>query len=436
MGSEGRPLQTNGIFRNLPTFDPSIKGKTALVTGANGISGFHTMRVLLESPERWTKVWAASRRPPPPEMLDLLPKEARSRVEHVACDFLSSPEEIAKQLKEKGVTADAVFFYSYAQPPPKGSAWSNAQELCDVNSALLDNFLGSLDIAGIKPARFLLQTGAKNYNIHQGPARTPFVESAPRVNVEPNFYYPQEDSLWKWSERHGSAWNIICPAWIIGAVNNAAMNALHPFAVYAAVQAHKGEKTDFPGTYETWLANTEHSTAYLTGYLSEWAVLEDKCKNQKFNASDGCLVANNRLWPEIARWYGTTSVEQPELDESKLTTIPGQPGPIPLGYGPPMTIRFKWSFMEWASKPENQKAWEEIMKKHNLTDNPFKDVKAGFEFGDMAANPFGFLSMNKARHFGWSGFVDTQESLFMAYSEMSRIGMLPPPVVDRANPLI
>lgn len=133
MGSAGRPLQTKGIFHNLPTFDPSIKGKVALVTGANGISGFHTMRVLLESPERWAKVWAASRRPPPPEMLNLLPKEARSRVEHVACDFLSPPEEIAKQLKEKGVTADAVFFYSYAQPPPKGAAWSNAQELCDVN---------------------------------------------------------------------------------------------------------------------------------------------------------------------------------------------------------------------------------------------------------------------------------------------------------------
>lgn len=76
------------------------------------------------------------------------------------------------------------------------------------------------------------------------------------------------------------------------------------------------------------------------------------------------------------------------------------------------------------------------MKKHNLTDNPFKDIKAHFEFGDMAANAFGSLSMNKSRHFGWTGHVDTHESLFMAYSEMSKIGMLPPPVVDRANPCI
>jgi NADP-dependent 3-hydroxy acid dehydrogenase YdfG len=135
MGSERLPLQNKGIFRNLPSFDDGIKDLTAIVTGANGISGFHTMRVLLESPQRWKKVWAASRRQPPEAMMKLLPQEQRDRVEHVALDFLSEPEEIAKALKDKGVTADVIFFYSYAQPAPKpgAGAWSNAQELVDVN---------------------------------------------------------------------------------------------------------------------------------------------------------------------------------------------------------------------------------------------------------------------------------------------------------------
>jgi hypothetical protein len=168
---------------------------------------------------------------------------------------------------------------------------------------LLRNFLSSLDIAGIKPSRFLLQTGAKNYNVHQGPSRTPYVESDPRNNIEPNFYYPQEDLLFDYCKSHpGISWNIICPAWVIGATTNAAMNALHPLAIYAAVQAHKGQKMEYPGAYENWLSVGEHSTAYLTGYLSEWAVLEEKCANQKFNASDTCPIPNNRLWPEVARW--------------------------------------------------------------------------------------------------------------------------------------
>lgn len=84
-------------------------------------------------------------------------------------------------------------------------------------AALLRNFLGALDTANITPKRFLLQTGAKNYGIHLGPTRTPHVESDPRVTLDPNFYYPQEDALFEWCKKHpGTHWNVICPAWIIG----------------------------------------------------------------------------------------------------------------------------------------------------------------------------------------------------------------------------
>ncbi|KAK5716910.1 hypothetical protein LTR17_016282 [Elasticomyces elasticus] len=436
--SEQMPLQTRGIFRNLPTFSSDLKDLTAIVTGANGISGFHTMRVLLESPQRWKKVWAASRRPPPEEMMALLSDEQRARVEHVALDFLSKPEEIASKLEAKGVTGDYVFFYSYAQPRPKPGqgAWSNAQELADTNTALLKNFLGALDKASITPKRFLLQTGAKNYGTHLGPARTPYVESDPRVTLEPNFYYPQGDALLSYCDEHSVEWNIICPAWIIGAVNNAAMNALHPLAVYAAVQAHKGEKLEYPGDFNAWMGVTEHSSAMLTGYLSEWAVLEDKCANHKFNASDTCPLPNNRLWPELARWYGCNGYGGPELDESKLNVIDPGDVPTPLGYGPPRKLRYSWTLTQWAQDPTNAKAWKEIMEKFSVSHDPFDDIEAHFTFGDFAAwGPAFALSMNKARYFGWTGHVDTLESLHLAYTELSKIGMLPPPVAA-ASPLI
>jgi hypothetical protein len=83
-----------------------------------------------------------------------------------------------------------------------------------VNSALLKNFLGALKLAGIKPNRFLLQTGAKNYGIHLGASLTPQIESDPRVTLEPNFYYPQEDMLWEYCRQNpGIGWNVIRPAW-------------------------------------------------------------------------------------------------------------------------------------------------------------------------------------------------------------------------------
>jgi NAD(P)-dependent dehydrogenase (short-subunit alcohol dehydrogenase family) len=103
MGSEAYPLRNIGIYHNLPTFDPSIKGLTAMITGANGISGFATLRALLDSPDRWSKIYAISRRPPPKEMMELLTADQRSRVEHIASDFLKTPEEIAEAIKKSGL---------------------------------------------------------------------------------------------------------------------------------------------------------------------------------------------------------------------------------------------------------------------------------------------------------------------------------------------
>ncbi|KAK3623864.1 hypothetical protein LTR22_024197 [Elasticomyces elasticus] len=221
----------------------------------------------------------------------------------------------------------------------------------------------------------------------------------------PNFYYLQEDLLYRYCKKHDVSWNVICPVSIpdcglrehqtitsealkFGALPqpaSAAMNALHPLAVYAAVQAHKDEKLEYPGDFLAWVGVTEHSTAMLTGYLSEWAVLGDKCANNKFNASDTCPLPNNRLWPELARWYGCQGYGGPELDESKLNAIDPGNGPTPIGYSPPRKPRYAWTFSEWAQKAENSEAWKQIMEKHNVMHNSFDDIEAHFAFGDFVA---------------------------------------------------
>ena len=263
MGSEHRQLYNRGIYHNLPTFDPSITKLSAIVTGANGISGFHTMRALLQSPQRWSTIYALSRRPPPEEMMALLPSDQRARVKHVACDFLESPKTIAKALLEAKAAATHVFFYSYFQPKrTPGAISSNPDELVKVNGALLENFLNALPLAKITPNRILLQTGAKHYGMHIGRVRTPCVESDPQPkHLEPNFYYRQEATLFDFCKANpGTSWNVIRPAWILGAVKNAQMNALHPFAIYAAVQAKKNEPLFFPSDWDSWQDECCHSS--------------------------------------------------------------------------------------------------------------------------------------------------------------------------------
>lgn len=80
-------------FYGLPTF-PEADGKkySAIVTGANGITGAHILRVLAQSPERWGTIYALSRRPP----ASLI----EGNIKYLSVDFLGEPEEIAKTLKE------------------------------------------------------------------------------------------------------------------------------------------------------------------------------------------------------------------------------------------------------------------------------------------------------------------------------------------------
>ena len=106
-------------------------------------------------------------------------------------------------------------------------------------------------------------------------------------------------------------------------------------------------------------------------------------------------------------------------------------------YGPAAKLHNSFTFCEWAGEPENQKAWKEIMSKHNLTHNPFEDIEAHFTFGDAVGWALALaLSMNKARYYGWTGYVDTLESLHMAYAELNKLGMLPPMAMQKAQPLV
>jgi hypothetical protein len=89
---------SEGLFHGLPTF-PGHDGKkyTAIVTGANVITGSVIVDVLAAAPERWETVYAMSRKPP---------QSKNPRVKAIAADFLqSSPEELAAIFEKEDVKA-------------------------------------------------------------------------------------------------------------------------------------------------------------------------------------------------------------------------------------------------------------------------------------------------------------------------------------------
>jgi hypothetical protein len=91
--NKSQTVVSKGIFHGLPTFPHADGNKySAIVTGANGITGAHVVRVLAENPERWETVYALSRKRP------ATPSTA-SNVKHIELDFLAPAEVVAEQLK-------------------------------------------------------------------------------------------------------------------------------------------------------------------------------------------------------------------------------------------------------------------------------------------------------------------------------------------------
>lgn len=130
--STGQSVYSKGIYHGLPDLSSAPQGLTAVVTGANGISGAHMVRALAENPDKWSKVYALSRRPPSGDW----PRPSWPRtVEHVPVDFLESPERIAKILRDRKIKPDYVFFFSYVMVVDENGAlqWGD-RRLVDQNS--------------------------------------------------------------------------------------------------------------------------------------------------------------------------------------------------------------------------------------------------------------------------------------------------------------
>lgn len=91
-------------------------------------------------------------------------------------------------------------------------------------------------------------------------------------------------------------------------------------------------------------------------------------------------------------------------------------------------IRYKFTLVEWAQRPEVIKAWKELAEKHNLLDKQFRDVERVFSFTDAALgwSQSIYFSADKARSMGWHGHVNSTESIFEVFKDFERIKMIPP----------
>lgn len=84
-------------------------------------------------------------------------------------------------------------------------------------------------------------------------------------------------------------------------------------------------------------------------------------------------------------WTGPDTSDQATYQS---ITLPNRP---PRGYGWPGALRFRFTLVEWAKKPEVRRTWQEIAERYGLREKELGDVDRVFGFtGQAVATTYPF----------------------------------------------
>ncbi|GAA5874724.1 hypothetical protein JCM8547_005194 [Rhodosporidiobolus lusitaniae] len=374
---------------------------TALVFGANGVSGLALLNALTSKPSsEWKKIIAVSRRPAVLEHND-------DRVEFVSVDLLSSHEELVEKLKKAGAEETThVAFYAYV-------AKQDETELIEVNCKLFSNSLEAIAQACPNVRAVLLQTGYKYYGVHKGGkylASLPFKEDAPRHPGD-NFYFVQEDMLKDAAKKHGWGWIVNRPNFILGATKGNFMSLATTVALYGSARKTLNEPLVFPGSSVSYNLLYDHSTASHNAEFQLYALQKPEAYNRTFNIHDGRAVSWAELWPKIADYFGVP-LPSPLADDLPSDKTAGE------------DVAMVHSASEWASQHSSD--FDFLVQSHGLQEDSFK--YATWDFLDFTTSRTweDRGSLDEARSIGWTKDVDSFEEGFkLVFEQLKKLKVIP-----------
>jgi nucleoside-diphosphate-sugar epimerase len=354
---------------------------------------------------------------------------------HNHIDLTSSADEMSKDLQN--VRGEYIFFAAYLQKDSEQENW-------DVNGAMLDNFLTALiktgAIEGVK--RVILVCGAKQYGVHLGAPKNPMLESDPWLTdskFPPNFYYNQQNILHKFCKEHGKEWVVTYPNDVIGYAEGNFMNLSTAIGIYALVNKELGQDLAFPGSADFYTKFDYFTSSKLHANFCVWAATEPRAANEAFNVVNGDAESWQNLWPRVASHFGLRvksdqfanvkdSSESSEMKLAEQPPVAEQADSLGL-VGLPVTSQSKVEqsidLMKWSQRDDVKKAWASVADKMGLQKEALEKATWGFLGFVLGRNYDLVISMSKARKMGYTGYVDTWESLEQVFGELSAAKILP-----------
>ncbi len=351
-----------------------MERRQAVVIGALGVIG-RALVTRLTAQGGWDVV-GLSRRVPDQE----------TGARHVSVDLLDRAD--AETRLAELTDATHVFYAAYQARP------TFAEEV-EPNLTMLRNAVEAIDAVAPGLAHVNLMQGGKAYGCHLGPFKTPAKESDPR-HMPPNFYYDQEDWLRATSAQRPWTWSALRPEAVCGFAVGNPMNLTMAIAVYAAICQELDVPFHFPGKPGAYRAMYEVTDAALLAGAAQWAATTDACAGEVFNITNGDTFRWQNVWPVFTDFFGLRAAE-------------------------PRTISLV-DFM--ANKAP---VWDRIVERHGLRPYPYADI-VSWGFGDAI---FGsdwdiVRSTHKARAYGFSEFIDTEEMFLGLFRQLQADRVLPP----------
>jgi nucleoside-diphosphate-sugar epimerase len=352
--------------------------KNALVIGVTGITGNN---IAQELQKKGFTVYGLSRKPG-----IIVPG-----VKHVYGDVLD-PASVAAAVADLPISH--LFFCTWSRQ-------NSEKENIAVNGAMLQN---TLDAFAQKRTleHTVLITGLKHYlgpfeSYAATPMETPFKESQARLPID-NFYYTQEDILFKSAAEQGFAWSVHRPHTMIGWALGNAMNMGVTLAVYASICKETGAPFIFPGSKEQYNGVTDVTDARLLARHAVWSATDPAGKNEAFNTVNGDVFRWRQLWKLIADYFGVTD--------------PGHPGEIS-----PLEPRMAGADAEW----------EKIVAKYNLKPYKASEIASWWHSdADLGRQVETFADMGKSRKAGYREVQVTPDSFFDLFEQLRAEKIIPP----------
>jgi nucleoside-diphosphate-sugar epimerase len=373
--------------------------KTALITGANGISGTAILEYLVEhtAKQEWDII-VTSRSPFKTTVND-------PRVKFIALDYTKDVDTLAEQMKDICAPVTHAYFCSYVH-------MDDFAELNAANAALFENFLDSLEKVASSLQNVTLQTGGKYYNVHLMPVPSPAREDEERRNGPmDNFYFPQEDKLAAAQKGKPWSWNVIRPEAIIGSTSKPnGMNEALTIAMYFLMCRELGTDAPMPTNQRYWEGTDDVSYGPLIADLTFYVSTNPHCANEAFNMVNGDYFTWRYMWPRLAAYFGAKA----SSDQSFSKPRPKE-GELQLDH----------SFLEWSG--DKRQVWEDLCDKKVVP-----SAKVTFDFGTWAFQDWVFqrtwsatLSMSKARQYGWAGYKDSYDCFVETFDKFKKFGLIP-----------